>query len=205
MMCLRRRVYFQCLHEDNDVTPPRQLLYCGKAQSQDDTGDPAPCAAADTLPYTKTYDFSNAVMRAQECEACKARNISWAQAYQAQGAANRGQSSSSHNRTIFNTHASSAQDPDDTWEGDAFEFDWDLDDALRTTSQEPPNTTDDGVNDNQLFGLGAGTGLSNTGSTPSVTMEDFQLFDDEDEFEDEMEDISSTKAVIGSYRGDDLG
>ncbi|KAI2635731.1 hypothetical protein GGS26DRAFT_510547 [Hypomontagnella submonticulosa] len=188
-MCLRRRVYFKCLHEDNDVTPPRQLLYCDEAKSQKDDGVLAPCAAADTLPYTETHDFFSAVMRTQHCEACKARPLPFTQTYFTQE-----ESSPGHDGTGSSTGASSSQDPKCARGSDVFDFDWDLDNNLLLPPRRPPKTTNKPARDNRLLILGAGAGLSDAGPVSSVSVEDFQLFDDEDE----LEDIGSKRATKGS-------
>ncbi|KAI1807432.1 hypothetical protein F4811DRAFT_574387 [Daldinia bambusicola] len=86
-MCLRRRVFWSCLHEDVNVTPPPPLLYCEKAMPKangggggSDGGDAdgtstrrsnrKPCASINTLPLTGKSDFIGGVVRPERCELC---------------------------------------------------------------------------------------------------------------------------------------
>ncbi|KAI0122700.1 hypothetical protein F4814DRAFT_218478 [Daldinia grandis] len=86
LMCQRRRVYWACLHEDVNVTPPSPLLYCAKATPRTDGGssssdsdgnsirqnDLKPCASVDTLPLTARHDLFTAVMHPDTCDVCAA-------------------------------------------------------------------------------------------------------------------------------------
>ncbi|KAI1456293.1 hypothetical protein F4805DRAFT_476071 [Annulohypoxylon moriforme] len=73
-MCNRRRVFYACLHEDNDVTPPRSILYCSRAVANEGTsstnGSVRPCAAPSTLPLTGRSDFFAGIVRSGPCENC---------------------------------------------------------------------------------------------------------------------------------------
>ncbi|OTB01990.1 hypothetical protein M426DRAFT_265313 [Hypoxylon sp. CI-4A] len=69
-MCHFKRVYYSCLHEDNDVTPPRELLYCHRATSSVNNKELRPCSPPRKLTLTPNDDFLAGVVRPGRCEAC---------------------------------------------------------------------------------------------------------------------------------------
>ncbi|KAI1397959.1 hypothetical protein F4819DRAFT_57579 [Hypoxylon fuscum] len=70
-MCIRRRVYWACGHEDNDVTPPGPILFCHRAKKDKKYGMMIACKALDKLPYIHSEDAFGAVRHDQSCEDCK--------------------------------------------------------------------------------------------------------------------------------------
>ncbi|KAI0114254.1 hypothetical protein F4776DRAFT_638819 [Hypoxylon sp. NC0597] len=197
-MCRRRRVYYSCLHEDHDVTPPRSLLYCPDAKptegsssnSNSDSDDSSlkPCAAIETLPLTSKLDLLGGVVRSGPCEAC---------------AADTGQHGMPpHNRTIEESASSNGntaiQDnaPKDTMEpqeeDDVFVFDWDVeDDGLLS---DPRGSTRESARKSRVSGLANGAKATVKGSASNGIEHDFQLYDGDDEFADELKEISSKES-----------
>ncbi|XDG05043.1 hypothetical protein ABKA04_004658 [Annulohypoxylon sp. FPYF3050] len=74
-MCYIRRVFYSCLHEDYDVTPPRAILYCRKVvpnigSSRSASSAVKPCMSAHTLPLTRRADVYARIVRSNLCEVC---------------------------------------------------------------------------------------------------------------------------------------
>ncbi|KAI1088583.1 hypothetical protein F5B19DRAFT_420410 [Rostrohypoxylon terebratum] len=75
-MCFLRRVFYSCLHEDTDVTPPRAIAYCRKAvpnigdSGSASRGGVKPCAYALALPLTARGDVHASIVRSEPCEVC---------------------------------------------------------------------------------------------------------------------------------------
>ncbi|KAI1442848.1 hypothetical protein F5Y02DRAFT_420616 [Annulohypoxylon stygium] len=74
-MCYNRRVFYSCLHEDFDVTPPRAILYCRKVvpdvgSSRSASSSVKPCRSAYTLPLTARADVYARIVRSNICEFC---------------------------------------------------------------------------------------------------------------------------------------
>lgn len=73
-MCRGRRVFFACLHEDHDVTPPRQIIYCERAELQSD-GTKKPCIPEPILPLTGLDDFASGLLCTEYCPSCQDSSI----------------------------------------------------------------------------------------------------------------------------------
>ncbi|KAI0895219.1 hypothetical protein F4806DRAFT_92898 [Annulohypoxylon nitens] len=74
-MCYIRRVFYSCLHEDFDVTPPRAILYCRKVvpnigSSRSASSSVKPCRSVYTLPLTRQADVYARIVRSNICEFC---------------------------------------------------------------------------------------------------------------------------------------
>ncbi|KAI1413450.1 hypothetical protein F5Y13DRAFT_189357 [Hypoxylon sp. FL1857] len=189
-MCLRRRVYFSCLHEDHDVTPPRSLIFCSDAKPSSDSstsGDLRPCAAAESLPLTSKHDFVGAIIRSEPCEACAAGTGQYSFPLQSQTTSeaheNKDRSiftSSSDSATILSTASGDTAEPKDE---DLLQFYWD------TNSGSVPDAL--GISGNPA-GTDQPSGFSD-GAQSFVTVQDFQLYDGEDEFADELQEIGGKK------------
>ncbi|OTA55122.1 hypothetical protein K449DRAFT_438951 [Hypoxylon sp. EC38] len=212
-MCCRRRVYYSCLHEDHDVTPPRSLLFCrnakpsessrnGRSRNSDDNstfGSLKPCAPLETLPLTSKLDLLGGVIRSGPCEACAADTGHYSMPLPLRN----GTILIGHEREdrdgLTSSNGSSAAVPDTTpedpdpmepQEDDVFVFDWDMDDDNGTIST-PPGLTREPARKDRFSGPVNGNKASVKGSASNGTEQDFQLYDGEDEFADELEEISS--------------
>ncbi|KAI0845025.1 hypothetical protein F5Y00DRAFT_273399 [Daldinia vernicosa] len=197
-MCQRRRVYWACLHEDVNVTPPSPLLYCAKATPRTDGSsssgdrngnsirhnDLKPCASIDTLPLTAKHDLFDAVVRPESCEVCAADSTTTGLSGQETTTVDDGPLTSDHGaNNIENTH----QDVPGVFDEDMIDFDWIMDDPLLAEFQRAPREVVAG--EEQSSGSTNGVWFPDAGP---VSEGDFQLYDDEDRFiEDDMKDIGS--------------
>lgn len=186
-MCHLRRVFYECLHEDHDVTPPRQIIYCSKAEQQDD-GTVKPCAAADTLPLTAKHDFFSAVMRTERCEDCAAGTSLFADQVSARNTDASAAASSSETPVISRPGDSEQKTKD------AFKFDWGMDKYLPEASSSGQASDSASASSASIFAFGTPGLLLPEQS--SIVTSDFQLFGDEndqnqgtDEFLEDMQDI----------------
>ncbi|KAI0884288.1 uncharacterized protein GGS22DRAFT_21581 [Annulohypoxylon maeteangense] len=71
-MCLWRRVYFNCYHENLNVTVPRPVKACPLAVSRGSELLPVYCHPQGR-DFTATYDFTDAVMLTIPCIPCEER------------------------------------------------------------------------------------------------------------------------------------
>ncbi|KAI1204074.1 uncharacterized protein F4807DRAFT_466048 [Annulohypoxylon truncatum] len=72
-MCRVRRVFYSCLHEDYDVTPPRAILYCSWAVpnvGSSSSSGVRPCASVQVLPLTDRDDVFAGIVRSVPCDVC---------------------------------------------------------------------------------------------------------------------------------------
>ncbi|KAI2779966.1 hypothetical protein F4815DRAFT_471741 [Daldinia loculata] len=196
-MCQRRRVYWACLHEDVNVTPPSPLLYCANATPRTDAGsgdsdgnsirhnDLKPCASVDTLPLTAKHDLFNAVMHPDSCEVCVADStttgLSGRETITIDDEPSTGDDGANN---IENYH----QDAIGVSEEDMFDLDWIIDDHLLQESQRTFREVVAG--EEQPPGSIDGVWFPDAGP---VSEGDFQLYDDDDDrfVEDDMKDIGS--------------
>ncbi|KAF3067368.1 hypothetical protein GL218_08539 [Daldinia childiae] len=205
-MCQRRRVYWACLHEDVNVTPPSPLLYCAKATPRTDAGgsgdsdsdgnrirhnDLKPCASADTLPLTAKHDLFNAVMHPESCEVCAADSTTTT-GLSGQETITIDEEPSTRDagaNDVENTHRDVIGD----FEEDMFDLDWIMDDHLVQESQRASGEVMAG--EEQSSGSTGGVWFPDAGP---VSEGDFQLYDDdEDRFiEDDMKDIGSKDGYV---------
>ncbi|KAG4219239.1 hypothetical protein PC116_g32281 [Phytophthora cactorum] len=203
-MCQRRRVYWACLHEDVNVTPPSPLLFCAKATprtNRDGGGggdadgnsirqsDLKPCASIDTLPLTAKFDLFNAVMHPESCEVCTADNNSITDLSGQETIAENNETSTSQDgaNSTENIH----QDAAEVSKEDPSDLHWIMDDRL---FPESPRRASGGLStgEEQSSGSTSGDWFRDAGPVPEG---DFQLYDDDEEdrfvIEDHMKDIGS--------------
>ncbi|KAI0832191.1 hypothetical protein F5Y06DRAFT_281256 [Hypoxylon sp. FL0890] len=206
-MCYRRRVFFSCLHEDLDVTPPRSLLFCHDAKPSENSdinrdgdgdGDSSsscsssnlkPCAAVDTLPLTSKLDYGSGVIRSEPCEACAAdtgfrphnRTVSEVRRERED---EDGRESTSRNGSfgLTDTTPEDTAEQEEEEEDDIFVFDWDGDNSLLSDPRREAGRSSESADGVDPFPIG---------QTFVKTVRDFQLYDDEDEFADELKEIGS--------------
>ncbi|KAI1139221.1 hypothetical protein F5Y05DRAFT_381182 [Hypoxylon sp. FL0543] len=187
-MCHRRRVYFSCLHEDHDVTPPRPLLFCHDAKPSESGdvnsnafGNLKPCAPIETLALTSKLDLLGGVVRSEPCEACAADTGDDGTTSNAQGRCE-GEDGSESTFTASEDRTEPEEDED------LFAFDWDGDNGFLPN---PPRAAEGPVGGNQSSESAHGANAPAMESTYVGTEQDFQLYDGEDEFADELREISS--------------
>ncbi|KAI8964200.1 hypothetical protein F5Y11DRAFT_316880 [Daldinia sp. FL1419] len=195
-MCQRRRVYWACLHEDINVTPPSPLLYCAKAtprangaSDRDSDGnsirhnDLKPCASVDSLPLTAKHDLFNAVMRPENCEACAADSTT--------GLSDQEAETDNHDLSTAYQDANSIKDvyrdTEEATDEDIDGLEWIMSNySLQESERESTE-----VRERQSSGSTDGAWFPDAGPMPEG---DFQLYDDDDDdrfVEDDMEDIGS--------------
>ncbi|KAI1657012.1 hypothetical protein F4813DRAFT_361284 [Daldinia decipiens] len=198
-MCQRRRIYWACLHEDVNVTPPSPLLYCAKATLRTDGGssdsdsdgnsyrhnDLKPCAPVDTLPLTAKHDLFNALMHVESCDVCTADSTNTDLSGQETITVDDELSMSDGGANdIENAH----QDVLGFSDEDLIDLDWIMNDHLVQESQRASREVV--VGEEQPFGSTDGAWFPDAGP---VSEGDFQLYDDDDDrfVEDDMKDIGS--------------
>ncbi|KAI1458873.1 hypothetical protein F4805DRAFT_105786 [Annulohypoxylon moriforme] len=69
-MCCWRRVYFNCHHEDANVTPPRAVKPCPWAILRGSLACPVYCLP-EGRDFTLQYNFQDAVIRDRPCLPCQ--------------------------------------------------------------------------------------------------------------------------------------
>ncbi|KAI2466041.1 hypothetical protein F4781DRAFT_368616 [Annulohypoxylon bovei var. microspora] len=69
-MCWWRRVYFNCRHEDTDVTPPQPILACEWAILIGSIEDPVYCGPR-TREKTTPNVWKDAIIRDRPCSPCQ--------------------------------------------------------------------------------------------------------------------------------------
>ncbi|OTB12227.1 hypothetical protein K445DRAFT_306047 [Daldinia sp. EC12] len=203
-MCQRKRVYWACLHEDVNVTPPPPLLYCAKATlrtNRDGGGgsnadgnsirqnDLKPCASIETLPLTAKFDLFNAVVHPESCEVCTADNNSITDLSGQETIAENNETSIGQDgaNSIENTY----QDADEVSKEHPGDLHWIMDDRL---FPESPRHASGGsfAGEEQSSGSTGGDWFRDMGPASEG---DFQLYDDDEDdrfvVEDDMNDIGS--------------
>ncbi|KAI2467342.1 hypothetical protein F4781DRAFT_402532 [Annulohypoxylon bovei var. microspora] len=205
-MCKRRRVFYACFHEDYDVTPPRAILYCNQAKAiaseggSSDDSNVQPCAAASTLPLTATADFYAGIVRSVPCEACAAQGVrprlenpsqSVITPRQAAGASG-DETGSRHDNPGVNPLIAMLEDIVRLHaETDVFDFDWDEDNHPLSDPLRVADDPTDGGQSSGTSGSASGSFYSDAETEFDGAGQDFQLYDGEDEFADELKEIGS--------------
>ncbi|KAI1102135.1 hypothetical protein F4804DRAFT_353968 [Jackrogersella minutella] len=187
-MCMRKRIFFSCYHEDNDVTPPWPLIYCSDAKPSSSDGKPQACSAESTLPLTAKHDFFAGVIRAGLCDACAADARTGTLLFRRPPMPETPalSSSSAYTFTGAGSKDSGAKERKSP-PGSIFDFKFDADShALLDLEKMTSKLT---IGDPPAGGLP----YSEVGSLFGGTGKDFQLYDDKDEFADELQDIGSKK------------
>ncbi|KAI0886494.1 uncharacterized protein GGS22DRAFT_198916 [Annulohypoxylon maeteangense] len=218
-MCHRRRVFYACLHEDTDVTPPRSILYCGHAvpsQGSSANTNVRPCMPASLLPLTDRTDFFASIIRPVPCEIC-ATNTSHI-SLQSQPLTSptlpiermvpgdtpgRETSNSRGSNVNFSYHLSALDRIMGRQEQsvEEFDFSWyenkhhDTDSAnLGKPSISTTNDKPYGIFGPSDISFRSNKETDSIEETPSATeLQDFQLYDGENEFADELEEVRCVK------------